>query len=863
MNGEKREYNMPEREVTPQLPTSGQIVGALVTRLGVSHPVLRNRTTRRYFAADPEQLVKDTSRTEVIGAIAEELTSSGLITSAETRENSYELSAALASMLRWHVDDWDLFRSFIRRRTMSVLPSHLPRVWGAYVRLAVIDLAIRVSAHLHLAGSTPSALDLLDSVSIGSRGDYLNRKRREAGVSLEGLAEAVGVTDNTVDAWMYHGARPSDDNLARIAETLADRIEGSTAANISLELRSLYWISDVATLLGEHIGVDAVSEVIGRLHRYAEETYRTINDQLPDENRADDLAVLADLGVGARLAEPLLSALIEQEPDDEWKEDLRSTGLGKMQRILSVNLGAHLSAVATQLVETEGRPLEDLHVNNSRARAHYLRSLELQVRGESDEALAEAARAARLEPLAPSYQFRLGCLKTRPSVWGEENALVDEGLDALWLAAALDPGWIAPWTEIGATLHHTGRSADAVAHLRNVKPERGPLDAEYHSTLGAAYWKSGDLPQALTAFEEALALDPEETSALLAASELSLLMGDHDKHRRYLRRAQHFGADEGTLKFWDLLREFGHKTQDNDDITWHDREIAVMNSVIRLNPGDAYAYLRRGLAYFAKGDDDMAMADMNLVLELDPDNEAAYVLRGTLFGNRKQWDRIAADMGELIRLRPDDAMAHYHRGQAHGEQDQWDAALADLSEAIRLDPDHADAHRVRGDCLRYKGEYDRAIAEFDTALRIDPESAAARLGRGGAFRMKGDLVLAIADYDAAVLLNPTEALGYRFRADAHIARGEYAKAVADCNMALKVSPHDPISHFTRGNAHLLNGKPELALPDFNTAVKLDPAYGRSTYGRGLARMLLGDDDGAEEDFQAAREFGYDDQDTDC
>ena len=101
-------------------------------------------------------------------------------------------------------------------------------------------------------------------------------------------------------------------------------------------------------------------------------------------------------------------------------------------------------------------------------------------------------------------------LKTRPSVWGEEKALVDEGLEALWLAAALDPGWIAPWTEIGATLHHTGRSADAVEHLRNVKPECGPLDAEYHSTLGAAYWKSGDLPRALIAFEEALALDPEE-----------------------------------------------------------------------------------------------------------------------------------------------------------------------------------------------------------------------------------------------------------------------------------------------------------------------------------------------------------------
>ena len=262
--------------------------------------------------------------------------------------------------------------------------------------------------------------------------------------------------------------------------------------------------------------------------------------------------------------------------------------------------------------ETEGRSVEDLDVNNSEAYAHYRRSLELQVRGESDEALAEAEKAARLEPLVPVYQFRLGCLKTRPGIWDEDPALIDEGLDALWLAVALDPGWIAPWTEIGATLHHTGRSAEAVAHLRNVKPECGPLDAEYHSTLGAAYWKSGDLPRALIAFEEALTLDPEETSSLLAASELAHMMGDQDKHRRHLRRAQHFGAEEGTLKFWDLLREFGQQTQGNDDITRHDREIAVMNSVIRLNPGDAYAYLRRGLAYFAKGDDDLAMADLDL-----------------------------------------------------------------------------------------------------------------------------------------------------------------------------------------------------------------------------------------------------------
>ncbi len=149
------------------------------------------------------------------------------------------------------------------------------------------------------------------------------------------------------------------------------------------------------------------------------------------------------------------------------------------------------------------------------------------------------------------------------------------------------------------------------------------------------------------------------------------MTGDQEKYRRYLRIARHFGADDGTLEIWEMLREFGQEPQSNADTADHDRKIAVMDSVIRLSPGDDYAQLRRGLAYFAKGDDDLAMADMDVVLEQDPDCAAAYILRGILFGNRKQWDRLDADMSELIRLRPDDALAHYHRGQAHGNWTRW------------------------------------------------------------------------------------------------------------------------------------------------------------------------------------------------
>ena len=126
---------------------------------------------------------------------------------------------------------------------MRVLPSNLPKVWEAYVRLASIDLALRVAAHLQLAGSSPAVLDFLGSANRTARGDYLNKRRRQSGLTLEDLAEEVGVDNHTVDDWMYRDARPSDDNLRRIASALADGIESSKASNIALELRALYWVS--------------------------------------------------------------------------------------------------------------------------------------------------------------------------------------------------------------------------------------------------------------------------------------------------------------------------------------------------------------------------------------------------------------------------------------------------------------------------------------------------------------------------------------------------------------------------------------------------------------------------------------------
>lgn len=137
--------------------------------------------------------------------------------------------------------------------------------------------------------------------------------------------------------------------------------------------------------------------------------------------------------------------------------------------------------------------------------------------------------------------------------------MLNEGIEACWLAVTLDPYWALPWTEIGLILLRIGRAAEAVEHLQRIKPDCGLLDSRYYSTLGTAFWRLDKLPEALASYEKAVQLDPEDTSDLLAASEIALQLGDSAKHRRFSRMSRHFGVDEDTGKLLEFLRESGQK----------------------------------------------------------------------------------------------------------------------------------------------------------------------------------------------------------------------------------------------------------------------------------------------------------------
>ena len=234
-----------------------------------------------------------------------------------------------------------------------------------------------------------------------------------------------------------------------------------------------------------------------------------------------------------------------------------------------------------------------------------------------------------------------------------DMTMVNEGIEACWLAVTLDPNWILPWTEIGLIHLRVGRAAEAVKHLLAVRPECGPLDSRYHSTLGTAYWRLGQPNKALAAYEAALELDPED---------LSRLEGRFRDSARDRRPRQAPALLRAEPVIWESLRK--------PKSSWSCCGSSVSQSLPAmpqtsttgrsplwtLSSGSILTIptltLSRGQAHFAKGNEPSAMADLDAVIRLDPNHAGAHYLRGVLCGNRNQWDQTIADMSEGHQAHP-------------------------------------------------------------------------------------------------------------------------------------------------------------------------------------------------------------------
>ena len=158
-----------------------------------------------------------------------------------------------------------------------------------------------------------------------------------------------------------------------------------------------------------------------------------------------------------------------------------------------------------------------------------------------------------------------------------------------------------------------------------------------------------------------------------------------------------------------------------------DYDLAILDysEAIRLKPDFAFAYIGRGVTYASKRDYDRAIEDYDEAIRLNPKVESAFENRGVSHGMEGDDDRAIQDYNEAIRLDPKELAAHFGRGLAHSNEGDEDLAIQDFNEVIRLQPKYALAYEKRGDAYFFQSNLTEAIANFEDAISAAPSSNAA------------------------------------------------------------------------------------------------------------------------------------------
>jgi hypothetical protein len=124
------------------------------------------------------------------------------------------------------------------------------------------------------------------------------------------------------------------------------------------------------------------------------------------------------------------------------------------------------------------------------------------------------------------------------------------------------------------------------------------------------------------------------------------------------------------------------------------QEILDLNKVLEINPKDADAYLKRGIAQAEKGLYEQAISDFNKAIEIDPGDADVYTNRGFAYDYKGNHEQAISDYTKAIEINPRDAMGYVIRSTAYYFQKEYGKSWKDVEKAqylgYRIDPEFLD-----------------------------------------------------------------------------------------------------------------------------------------------------------------------------
>lgn len=375
-------------------------------------------------------------------------------------------------------------------------------------------------------------------------------------------------------------------------------------------------------------------------------------------------------------------------------------------------------------------------------------------------------------------------------------------------------------------------------------------DADLRTSIGIAYSRSDRSDLALSAFDQALALEPSLAAAKLAKAKVVALSGDVAAALRTVDEV--IGADgtnaEAMEAKGDLLL-YGSRNLDAA-LEAYRRALAIKPELIPSHLGrleillyradvtgarQQYEALRKvapdhlatrfveaQLAYIS-ADYPRARTLIQALLRVLPDNSRLLILSGAVDMQLKAYVQAETSFGKASHRDPSAALPRKLLAQTHLLMGQHANALADLAPLLEVQAPDAVVLSLAAEAHLQAGNLDKADQFFRSAASASPgdvgirtSAALARLAKGHTESALAELLeVSTTDKGTTADLALISAL---FR------RGELDAALAAAARLETKQPDRPMPAHLTGRIHLAKNDRSAARKSFERAFKLDETY---------------------------------------
>lgn len=320
--------------------------------------------------------------------------------------------------------------------------------------------------------------------------------------------------------------------------------------------------------------------------------------------------------------------------------------------------------------------------------------------------------------------------------------------------------------------------------------------------IGDAALAAGNFGQAIDAFTDAVALDPNNP------------VFQHKLGQAYFRAERLPQAAEAENLALSL----------STDPQLQAAALTTLGDVARLS-----------------GDLAGANANYSQALQLNPNLIGAELGLGLLAVSQGNWG-VATSYFQTAAAKPggtDDALAQFWLGEARLRQGDNFGAAAAYNRALELQPTFPEAYLGLAQLRYAQGDLQGALQTIDTAVQQRAEYAEALLFRGKLLQELGRTNEAEAAYTASIRADANIAETHYRRGIIALQSERYDDAVRDLRRATQLQQNFPEAFYWLGRSYYAEGRLEQAIQALQQAVALNGNYVEALFYAGLVYEDLG------------------------